>query len=124
MVQVPLLDQIAGIEDSPFRVFPHQVEVSDEDGWIWDTQTKPVDQKEYVKFVDCWTEVDPPCTPTHTATLSQEERQRQTSGLDGVISKEAVDILKTAPVARNTFPMVHEGFQDAYGEIRKQIFNL
>ena len=95
----------------------------DEDGWIWDTaQTKPVDQREHIKCVNCWTEVNPPCTPTHTtATLPhREERQRTPGG----ISKETVDILKAAPLARDTFPMVHEGFQDAYNEIRKQIFDL
>ena len=95
----------------------------DEDGWIWDTaQTKPVDQREHIKCVNCWTEVNPPCTPTHTTgTLPhREERQRTPGG----ISKETVDILKAAPLARDTFPMVHEGFQDAYSEIRKQIFDL
>ena len=120
-------DQIAGIGESAFRVFPDRVEVSDADGWIWDTQTtKQVnDQREYVKCVDCWTEINPPCTPTHTSTFPQEERHRKpTGGLDGVVSKETVDILKVAPLARNTFPMVHEGFQDAYSEIRKQLFDL
>ncbi|OEU09255.1 hypothetical protein FRACYDRAFT_248590 [Fragilariopsis cylindrus CCMP1102] len=123
MRQVPLLDQITGIGNTPFRIFPDRFEVHDEDGGIWDTaQTKPVDQREHIKCVNCWTEVNPPCTPTHTTgTLPhREERQRTPGG----ISKETVDILKAAPLARDTFPMVHEGFQDAYSEIRKQIFDL
>jgi len=119
--QVPLIDQITGIGDTPFRIFPDCVEVRNGDGWIWDTDTKPTNQREYIKCVNCWTEA-PPCTPTHTtATVQQEDRKR---GLYGVVSKETVDILKSAPLARDTFPMVHEGFQDAYSEIRKRIFDL
>ena len=123
-------DQITGIGESAFRVFPDRVEVSDADGWIWDTNTSKAvdDQREYVKCVDCWTEINAPCTPTHTTALPQEERHKRftftTGGLDGVVSKETVDILKVAPLARDTFPMVHEGFQDAYSEIRKQLFGL
>jgi len=122
MRQVPLLDQITGIGDSPFRIFPDRVEVCDGDGWIWDTdnQTEPVYQREHIQCVNCWTEA-PLCTPTHTTATLPEERKR---GLDGVVSKETVDILKSAPLARDTFPMVHEGFQDAYSKIRKQIFDL
>mmetsp|Transcript_6004 Transcript_6004/g.12354 ORF Transcript_6004/g.12354 Transcript_6004/m.12354 type:complete len:520 (-) Transcript_6004:149-1708(-) len=124
--QVPLHDQITGIGESAFRVFPDRFEVSDADGWIWDTNQGKDDQ-EFVKCVGCWSDDAPPCTPTHTPTMPlQEGRQRiySVGGMEGVVSKETADILKVAPLARNTFPMVHEGFQDAYSEIRKQLFEL
>ena len=56
----------------------------------------------------------------------QDGRQRLYSvgGMEGVVSKETADILKVAPLARNTFPMVHEGFQDVYSKIRKRLFDL
>jgi len=125
--QVPLHDQITGIGESAFRVFPDRFEISDADGWIWNTNTaKPDDHREYVKCVDCWTETKLPCTPTYTTSTPQEERRRTYSvgNFDGVVSKETAEILKGAPLARNSFPMVHEGFQDAYSEIRKQLFEL
>lgn len=119
-------DQITGIGESAFRVYPDRFEVSDADGWIWDTG-KGSDEGEFVKCVGCWSDNAPPCTPTHTPALPpQEGRQRLYSvgGVEGVVSKEAVDILKGAPLARDSFPMVHEGFQDSYSEIRKQLFDL
>eukprot|EP00536_Pseudo-nitzschia_multiseries_P010740 jgi/Psemu1/326150/estExt_fgenesh1_pg.C_3380001 len=127
--QVPLHDQITGIGESAFRVFPDRFEICDEDGWIWDTKiSESDDHKEFVKCVGCWTEATPPCTPTYTAAAAApfEGRRRTYSvgGFDGVISKETADILKDAPLARNSFPMVHEGFQDAYSEIRKELFEL
>ncbi|VEU39928.1 unnamed protein product [Pseudo-nitzschia multistriata] len=126
--QVPLHDQITGIGESSFRVFPDRVEISDADGWIWDTKTtKKNNDGEYVKCVDCWTEAAPPCTPTHTASTPKAGGRNRTysvGGFDGVVSKDTVDILKGAPLARNSFPMVHEGFQDAYSEIRQQLFEL
>ena len=126
---MPLHDQIAGIGESAFRIFPDRFEVNDSDGWIWDTQNGngSDDSKEFVKCVGCWSDNAPPCTPTYTSVLPpQEGRQRSYSvgGMEGVVSKETTDILKVAPLARNSFPLVHEGFQDVYGEIRKQLFDL
>ncbi len=126
--KVPLHDQITGIGESAFRVFPDRFEVSDADGWIWDTNDgEGSDNKEFVKCVGCWSDDAPPCTPTHTPSTPQEGGRQRTysvGGMEGMVSKETADILKVAPLARNSFPMVHEGFQDSYSEIRKQLFEL
>jgi len=109
-------------------VFPNRFEVNDADGWIWDTDHgKGSNEGEFVKCVGCWSDEAPPCTPTYTpAAAPQGGRQRLYSvgGMEGVVSKETADILKGAPIARSTFPMVHEGFQDSYSEIRRQLFEL
>mmetsp|Transcript_18200 Transcript_18200/g.41924 ORF Transcript_18200/g.41924 Transcript_18200/m.41924 type:complete len:1231 (+) Transcript_18200:296-3988(+) len=127
--QVPLHDQITGIGESAFRVFTDHFEVSDADGWIWETDTGKgsVNDGEFITCVGCWSDDAPPCTPTHTPAMpTHEGRQRLYSvgGMEGVVSKETADLLKVAPLARNTFPMVHEGFQDVYSKIRKRLFDL
>lgn len=121
MRQVPLLDQMAGIGSCPFRIYPDRVEIHDDDGWIWDTQS--VEQKDYlenVKCVSCWTDQIPPCTPSHCGGPSQPRRQQSSH----LLSKGAKNILQATPVARETFPMVHEGFLESYSRVRKQLFDI
>jgi hypothetical protein len=117
-----MVDQIAGHGDPPFRIFSDRVEIPDDKGWIWDTQTEGNNAGEHVKCVACWTEQKPPCTPSHSGL--PQEMLHSTSAFEEAFSKGAKDVLKATPVARNTFPLVHEGFQDAYLQIRKQIFDL
>jgi hypothetical protein len=117
-----LVDQITGHGDCPFRIFPDRVKIADNDGWLWNTQTESNVNGEHITCVACWPEQQPPCTPTHCGPT--KERQRSASAFEEAVSKGAKDLLKATPVARNTFPLVHEGFQDAYLQIRKQIFDL
>lgn len=113
--QVPLLDQLAGIGSAPFCIFSDRVEVYDDNGWIWDT---PVPQtKESVQCVTSWTSVKPSCVP------SIYNREEQPSKLSAV-SKGARKILQATPVARDSFPLVHEGFQEVYTHIRKKLLEL
>lgn len=37
MRQVPLLDQITGLDDAPIKIFPDRVSIDDKDGWLWNT---------------------------------------------------------------------------------------
>jgi hypothetical protein len=123
MRQVPLLDQLAGIGTSAFHIFPDRVEIHDEDGWIWDTQSGQQDgHLENVKWVSCWTDQTPPCAPSHCG--ASQERQQPSSTTEDVLARGAKNILQATPVARETFPMVHEGFLEAYSRVRKQLFHI
>jgi hypothetical protein len=121
MRQVPLLDQIAGTGDSAIKIFPDHVYIDDKDGWLWNTHADIDKKAEHVKCVACWTEQPPP-TPMKSPNHLRE--QSGASAFEDGFAQGAKGILKVTPVAKNTFPMVHEGFQDAYVQIRKQIFDL
>lgn len=113
--QVPLLDQLAGIDLTPFSIFPDRVEVCDDDGWIWDTPDPQV--KESLQCVMSWTSSKPNCIPTHSS------RNEDSTKL-AAVSKGARRILQATPVARDSFPLVHEGFQEAYIHIRRKLLEI
>jgi hypothetical protein len=49
---------------------------------------------------------------------------QQGTPLTAAVSKGARALLQATPVARSTFPLVHEGFQDVYTQIRRKIFDI
>ncbi len=113
--QVPLLDQIAGIGSAPFSIFSDRVEVNDYDGWIWDTPEPQM--KESLQCVTAWTRPKPNCAPL------RGNRQEEPLKLSAV-SKGARRILQATPVARDSFPLVHEGFQEVYTHIRQKLLEI
>jgi Lipase (class 3) len=114
-----------GVGGAAIRIFPDRVDIDDKEGWVWDTHVEPNQSSEQVKCVSCWSNPSPPCTPsTPSRSPGHERLVSNTSNFEDTVTKGAKDLLKITPVARNTFPMIHEGFQDAYIQIRKQIFDL
>ena len=113
--QVPLLDQLAGIGSAPFSIFPDRVVVCDEDGWIWQTPAPLV--REGLQCVTSWTSQRTRCRPSRVI------RDQEHSKL-AVVSEGARKILQATPVARSSFPLVHEGFQEVYTQIRKELLEI
>ena len=112
--QIPLLDQLAGTGSAPFCIHPDRLEVYDEDGWIWNT---PKLHGHDVQCVTSWPPSRPFCLPSHCS------RQKDPSPLQAV-SEGARAILQATPVARDSFPLVHEGFQEVYTHIRKKLLDI
>lgn len=113
--QVPLLDQLAGIGLAAFSVLPEQVIIHDEDGWIWETPTPLV--RERLQCVTSWTSQKSSCKPSHASR--EGDPSKLTAVADG-----ARRILQATPVAKESFPLVHQGFQEVYTHIRKQLFEI
>lgn len=90
------------------------MEIDDDDGWIWDT---PKVHSKGVQCVTSWSHSSPLCMPSHCA------RKDEPTTID-VVSKGARAILQATPVARGSFPLVHEGFQDVYIHIRKKLLDI
>ena len=113
--QIPLLDQLTGIGSAPFCIFPDRVAVYDDDGWIWDTPEPQINES--VQCVTSWTSAKPSCVP------SSYSREEELSKL-ATVSKGARKILQATPVARDSFPLVHEGFQEVYTHIRRKLLDI
>ena len=111
-VKVPLLDQITGIGSAPFCIFPDRLEISDADGWVWDT---PVGDED-VKCAISWTSSIQGCMPSHCARAPEPRF--------AAVSKGARAILQATPVARSTFPQVHQGFQEVYSKLRRKLLDI
>jgi hypothetical protein len=109
--QVALLDQLSGAGSSPFRIYPDRLEIYDSDGWIWDTPNLRTTS-------DLSTFVTPSqgCLPYHY--------KRSKSTPFDTVKQGAEAILKATPVAKDTFPCVHEGFQDVYTLIRRRVLDI
>lgn len=112
MVQVPLLDQLAGVGSSSFRIHPDRFELFDEDGWIWNT---PHLHSKGVQSVTSWSA--PLCMPSH---CSRDDGKAPSNP----VSKGARALLQSAPVARDSFPLVHEGFQEVYTHVRRKLLGI
>ena len=109
--QVALLDQLAGVGSPPFCIFPDRVEVYDSDGWIWDTPNSKT-----ANDLSCVLAPNENCLPYHY-------KRSKSSGF-ATVSEGARAILKATPVAKDTFPCVHEGFQDVYTLIRRKVLDI
>ncbi|KAG7344317.1 putative lipase [Nitzschia inconspicua] len=123
MRQAPIMEQLMGVAGAAIRILPDQVDIDDKDGWFWDTVREQYDDSGHVKCVACWNGAEAPHIPP-TPTTCHERNASASSTFEQTVAKGAKDLLKITPVAKNTFPMIHEGFQDAYNQIRKQIFDL
>eukprot|EP00934_Nitzschia_sp_Nitz4_P003243 Nitzschia sp. Nitz4//scaffold254_size28068//599//5528//NITZ4_008147-RA/size28068-augustus-gene-0.31-mRNA-1//-1//CDS//3329544319//3233//frame0 len=115
--QVPLLDQLVGTGSTPFNIHPNRVEIDDDDGWIWDTPTGRDES-----LLQC-------VTPGGGACLSscipgQPTRDPSEHFRSGSMTFEARKILQATPIARGSFPLVHEGFQEAYTQVRQKLLEV
>jgi hypothetical protein len=119
---VPLLEQLTGASGATICISPDRADIDDKEGWFWDTHVESDDTSAHVKCVSCWLGPNPPCSPSFKS--DSQLRHLSPSKFEKTVAKGARDLLKITPVARNSFPMIHEGFQDAYIQIRKQIFDL
>ncbi|CAJ1959140.1 unnamed protein product [Cylindrotheca closterium] len=110
--QVPLFEQLAGVGSSSFRIHPDRCEIFDEDGWIWNT---PQLHGKNVQCVTAWS--SPLCMPSHCSKTNNHR-------LVNPVSRGAKALLQLAPVARDSFPLIHEGFQEVYTHIRRKLLNI
>jgi len=110
--QVPLLEQLAGVGSSSFRIHPDRFEIFDEDGWIWNT---PQLHGKNVQCVTSWS--SPLCMPSHCSRTDNRP-------LVNPVSEGAKALLRVAPVARDSFPLIHEGFQEVYTHIRRKLLDI
>ena len=95
-----------------FCVYQDHYEVYDSDGWIWDTPALRKDDG-----VQCFaTPCEPGCIPFH--------RKLEDPSTFRAVSKGAKAILKVTPLARDSFPCVHEGFQEVYTQIRRKVLDI
>ena len=113
---------MTGVSGASIRIFPDRADIDDKDGWFWDTRHETNGGEKHVKCVACWTGPKPPCTPSFHS--DSERKNMSAPTFEETVAKGARDILKITPVAKNSFPMIHEGFQDAYVQIRKQVLKF
>lgn len=116
------MEQLTGVSEAAIRIFSDKALIDDKGGWFWDTCSDSHEAPEHVKCVACWEGAKTPPIPSPLSHA--HSRHASSSTFEEHVAKSTKDLLKITPVAKNTFPMIHEGFQDAYVQIRKQIFDL
>ena len=110
-LQVPLPDQLIGIDRPPFRVSARGVRIDDSNGWVWNTP--PVEESHNVS---CFST----SLPTGETECMPFPRRKKRAHFSAV-SKGAMAVLSATPVARNTLPCVHEGFNEVYSVLRRKV---
>lgn len=109
--QVPLLDQIIGLDDFPmFQVTAQGVNMNDSGDWFWDT---PFTREAVLKSFA------PASNTEGCSTFTCNTGRETNAGTAFTLGAKAV--LAATPVARRTLPCVHEGFLIAYSHLRKQL---
>ena len=111
-LQVPLPDQLIGIDRPPFRVSATGVVVEDSDGWVWNA---PPTEESHA--VSCFS-TSGPSSQTECLPFPSERKKKAPFS---AVSKGAIAVLSATPVARNTLPCVHEGFNEVYSVLRKKV---
>jgi hypothetical protein len=109
--QVPLLNQIIGIDDFPmFQVSGNGVHMNDSGDWFWDSP--------YIRKADL-ASFRPPNSTEGCLWLGRGAAHKRS--VASTFSFGAKAIVAATPVARQTLPCVHEGFLEAYSHMRKQV---
>jgi hypothetical protein len=109
--QVPLIDQIIGLDDFPmFQVSDKGVNMNDSGDWFWDS---PYTRKAVLKSFT------PPDNSGGCLSFTRQTEGKTKAKTSFSLGAKA--ILAATPVARRTLPCVHEGFLEAYSHLRKQV---
>ena len=111
--QIPLLDQIIGLGDPMFQVHVDGVSASYTNTWFYDFPVKqPSKLKSYT----------PSGCNTWDGCIAFPLRVEKQSAVTAV-SLGAKAVLKATPMAKQTLPCVHQGFQEAYSHMREEVWN-
>ena len=110
--QIPLLDQIIGLSDTMFQVYADGVDASYTDAWFFDSLLK---ESPNLKSFTPNKRIKDGCIsfPAFVAKRSAV----------GTVSLGAKAVLKATPMVRQALPCVHQGFQEAYTRMRKEVWN-
>lgn len=111
---VPLHDQLIGIDNAPFKVTKNEFFVEDKDGWTWNNAIDCSETHTVSCFSPRNTLVESGCL---SFPASAPEKRHPTSA----VTSGAMAVLSATPVARDTLPCVHEGFQEVYAVVRKKV---
>jgi Lipase (class 3) len=108
--QVPLLDQIIGLDEFPmFQISEKGVHMNDSGDWFWDS---PYTREAILKSFSRVQNSD----GCFTVTCGSERKHSASS-----FSLGAKAIVAATPVTRQALPCVHEGFLEAYSHLRKEL---
>ena len=108
---VGLPDQIIGIDKATFRVTEKAFVIDDNGGWTWNVQLTGS------HTVSCFSPSDD-TIETGCVPFSSVRKKR---GPVATLELGALAILSATPVARNTLPFVHMGFNESYLVIRRKL---
>jgi hypothetical protein len=113
--QIPLLDQLIGIDTAPFKVSREEVSIDESDGWTWKGAVQYSEPRNVSCFSPNDSMVEKGCM-SFPASLAGKR-----TPISSAVTSGAMALLSAAPVARDTIPCVHEGFLEVYSVIRKKL---